>query len=80
MTGPRGELPILPVGTQVVTTSDLRGDAGGVRVPRGALGTVLKAPTDATHAYWVRLVGWLAVGLVIYFAYSRHHSRLMTGR
>lgn len=56
MTGPRGELPILPVGTQVVTTVDLRGDAGGVRVPRGALGTILKAPSDATHSYWVKLV------------------------
>lgn len=56
MTGPRGELWILPVGTQVVTTVDLRGDAGGVRVPRGALGTILKSPSDATHSYWVRLV------------------------
>lgn len=25
---------------------------------------------------WVRLVGWLAIGLVIYFTYSRHHSHL----
>ena len=31
-------------------------------------------------ASWVRLVGWLAVGLVIYFAYSRHHSRLRAGK
>jgi uncharacterized protein len=56
MTGPRGELWILPVGTQVVITVDLRGDAGGVRVPRGALGTILKAPSDGSHSYWVRLV------------------------
>jgi len=55
MTGPRGELPILPVGTQVVTTSDVHGDAGGVKVPRGALGTIINAPTDATHRYRVRL-------------------------
>jgi hypothetical protein len=55
MTGPRGELAILPVGTQVVTTVDLRGDAGGVRLPRGAVGTVVKSPADATHAYWIRL-------------------------
>jgi APA family basic amino acid/polyamine antiporter len=25
---------------------------------------------------WVRLFGWLAIGLVIYFCYSRHHSHL----
>jgi APA family basic amino acid/polyamine antiporter len=25
---------------------------------------------------WVRLFGWLAIGLVIYFTYSRHHSHL----
>ncbi|MEW6211709.1 MAG: amino acid permease [Acidobacteriota bacterium] len=25
-------------------------------------------------ANWIRLIGWLAIGLVIYFLYSRHHS------
>ena len=25
---------------------------------------------------WARLGGWLVIGLVIYFAYSRHHSKL----
>lgn len=25
---------------------------------------------------WLRLVIWLAIGLVVYFVYSRHHSRL----
>jgi len=25
---------------------------------------------------WLRLFGWLAIGLVIYFSYSRHHSKL----
>lgn len=56
MTGPRDEPPILSVGTQVVLVVDLRGLAGGVRVPRGAVGTVLRAPADAEHSYWVRLV------------------------
>ena len=25
---------------------------------------------------WIRLVGWLAAGLVIYFTFSRRHSHL----
>ncbi|HSM87448.1 MAG TPA: amino acid permease [Candidatus Limnocylindrales bacterium] len=28
---------------------------------------------------WARLIVWLVIGLVIYFSYSRHHSRLQTG-
>ena len=25
---------------------------------------------------WMRLLVWLVIGIVIYFTYSRHHSRL----
>ena len=28
---------------------------------------------------WARLVGWLIIGLCIYFSYSRHHSHLRAG-
>jgi basic amino acid/polyamine antiporter, APA family len=28
---------------------------------------------------WARLFGWLIIGLVIYFSYGRHHSRLAIG-
>jgi APA family basic amino acid/polyamine antiporter len=27
---------------------------------------------------WIRLLVWMAIGVIIYFAYSRHHSRLQT--
>jgi APA family basic amino acid/polyamine antiporter len=29
---------------------------------------------------WLRLVSWLVIGLVVYFAYGRFHSRLTGGR
>ena len=25
---------------------------------------------------WLRLIVWLVIGLVLYFSYGRHHSRL----
>jgi APA family basic amino acid/polyamine antiporter len=28
---------------------------------------------------WIRLIAWLIIGLVIYFSYSRHHSRVEKG-
>jgi APA family basic amino acid/polyamine antiporter len=28
---------------------------------------------------WVRLIVWMAIGLVVYFTYSRHHSKLTAG-
>jgi APA family basic amino acid/polyamine antiporter len=28
---------------------------------------------------WIRLGVWLVIGMVIYFGYSRHHSRVQRG-
>ena len=33
-----------------------------------------------TSMTWLRLVGWLAIGQVVYFTYGRFHSRLTSGR
>ncbi len=30
-------------------------------------------------ANWIRLIVWLIIGLVVYFTYSRHHSRVQQG-
>src|SRR5690606_33345875 len=48
--------PILPVGTQVVTRSDVMSHGEMVR-PRGAVGIIVASPVDADHAYRVRFPG-----------------------
>jgi uncharacterized protein len=45
---------ILPVGTQVVSRAEVRNGHGRVLCPAGAVGEVVNAPTDGTHAYRVR--------------------------
>ena len=37
-----------------------------------SLSMMVSLPADT----WLRLLGWLAIGMVIYFAYSRKHSRV----
>ncbi|MBI1941550.1 MAG: amino acid permease, partial [Acidobacteria bacterium] len=36
---------------------------------------MLSLPWDT----WLRLLVWLAIGMVVYFSYGRHHSRVQTG-
>lgn len=48
--------PILSVGTTVVLRIAVPPVGGGERVPAGAVGTIVRAPLDATHTYRVRLV------------------------
>ena len=57
----------------------------GFRTPLVPAVPILGAIVCASMIYglgwpnWARLVVWLIVGFVIYFAYSRHHSKLETG-
>jgi predicted nucleotidyltransferase len=45
---------ILRPGTQVVTLVEVRGAAGSIAQPLGAVGVVVQAPTDHQHAYRIR--------------------------
>jgi predicted nucleotidyltransferase len=47
---------VLPVGTQVVTRVDVPAASGRPAVPAGAVGVIVTAPPDGTHAYRIRLV------------------------
>ena len=53
--------PILSAGTTVVLRVTTRPVGGGDEIPVGAVGTVIRSPVDATHAYRVRLVDGLEV-------------------
>ena len=46
------------------------------------LGVLINVYMMANLGYlnWVRLIGWLIVGLFVYFLYSRHHSRVQNSR
>jgi uncharacterized protein len=48
--------PILAVGTQVVSHVDVLNRAGDVLFAAGAVGVIVKAPVDMTHAYRVRFM------------------------
>jgi len=47
---------ILPVGTQVLVRRAVSTGAGTPLAPAGAVGRIVRAPADATHAYRVRMV------------------------
>jgi predicted nucleotidyltransferase len=46
--------PVLPIGTQVVTRSDLSATPERPAVPAGTVGVIVRSPIDGTHAYRVR--------------------------
>jgi APA family basic amino acid/polyamine antiporter len=45
-------------------------------VPILGIGCCLMLMLSLPKENWYRLFGWLAIGLVIYFLHSRHHSAL----
>ena len=48
-------------------------------VPVLGIGTCLFMMVFLPGDTWIRLIVWLIIGLVIYFGYSRHHSKLRQG-
>jgi len=55
----------------------------GFRVPALPVVAVLGVGTCGAMIFglgwtnWARLIAWMLIGLVVYFTYSRHHSKLM---
>jgi APA family basic amino acid/polyamine antiporter len=48
-------------------------------VPLGGMAVNFYMMLNLGWENWVRLAGWLLIGLVIYLGYGRHHSRVATG-
>lgn len=67
---------ILPVGTHVVALVEVKTGGGELLGPRGAVGTVVKAPVDNLHSYRVRLPDGSEVALRREeLAIRKHHQR-----
>ncbi|MGG6297495.1 nucleotidyltransferase domain-containing protein [Leptolyngbya sp. AN02str] len=54
---------IIPVGTQVVSRIEVKNAAGEVLCLRGAVGVIVKSPTDNSHRYRIELPNGTAVNL-----------------
>jgi amino acid transporter len=48
-------------------------------IPVLGLASCFYLMTELGYTNWMRFLIWLVVGLVIYFFYSRHHSKLKKG-
>ena len=54
---------IYPVGAQVVTLTDITGSGRRTLHPRGAVGVIVKSPSDQTHTYRVRFTDGVEASL-----------------
>ena len=74
--GPSNTNLILPTGTQVVTLVEAKGPAGGPVYPQGAVGVIVAAPSDNSHAYRVRFPDGVEVALRRReLAIRKHHQQ-----
>ncbi len=67
---------VLPVGTQVVSRVEVKSPAGETLCLRGAVGVLVKAPTDSSHAYRLQLPSGVEVTLRRHeFSIRKHFQR-----
>ncbi|HEX8432115.1 MAG TPA: hypothetical protein VF625_12550 [Longimicrobium sp.] len=64
---------ILPFGTQVVVRREVGTGAGTPLAPAGAVGRIVSAPADGTHAYRVRMVDGAELSLTCSEIVIRKH-------
>ncbi len=73
---PSNPSPVLPIGTQVVTRSELKGPKGGRIRSAGSVGLVVEPPADDSHPYRIRFPDGEEVSLPRHdFAIRKHMQR-----
>jgi hypothetical protein len=67
---------ILPVGTQVVTRIEVKTSADNISCLRGAVGEIVRVPTDNSHTYQIQLPTGVQVHLRRHeFSIRKHYQR-----
>lgn len=67
---------ILPVGTQVVSQTEVKNTSGELVCLRGAVGVIVRAPTDNSHTYQIRLPDGTEVNLKRHeFSIRKHFQK-----
>lgn len=67
---------ILPVGTQVVSQTEVKNASGELVCLRGAVGVIVQAPTDNSHSYQIRLPDGTEVNLKRHeFSIRKHFQK-----